>query len=180
MTKKLDVARTQELIHGANIKNPSAKRCSVTAKLRGGTGRNAWEKTFSRTVIERDRGNVDSEFRMDGDTISRDDYMTALEDLNIITKPRNFLVFQGQVTNIATMNPKQRTQWFEKVSRSSELKEDYDKLEKDLEGAQEDMRKEAKNKTDIATEEKEAKQEKKDSDEYQKKRDAVVSLLNFE
>jgi chromosome segregation ATPase len=106
-------------------------------------------------------------------------YIEALESHNIVIKPRNFLVFQGQVEVIATMNPKQRTVLLEKISGSGDLKEDYERLEKELEVSNEDMRKAFTKKKEMAAEEKEAKEDKKLADEYEKCQKDLVCCKIF-
>lgn len=108
-------------------------------------------------------------------TVSNKQYIETLQDHNIVIKPRNFLVFQGQVEQIATMNPKQRTIMLEKISGSGELKEDYERLEKELVEAESKVRNTFSNKREIAQEEKDAKDEKKLADDYEKHRKELVS-----
>ena len=47
-----------------------------------------------------------------------DEYAAALENIGILMKSKNFLVFQGQVESIAMKNAKERTAMFEEMSRS--------------------------------------------------------------
>ena len=110
-------------------------------------------------------------------SVGHKQYLETLEEHDIVIKPRNFLVFQGQVEQIATMDPKQRTALFEKVSRSGELKEEYDKLQKELEAANEDMRKAFTKKKEYTVEERDAKEDKKVADDYAKRQDDLVIRL---
>jgi structural maintenance of chromosome 1 len=55
------------------------------------------------------------------------EYATALEKIGILMKSKNFLVFQGAVESIAMKNAKERTHMFEEMSRSGEMKDEYDK-----------------------------------------------------
>lgn len=171
----LRVKKLSDLIHGSNVKQPVSNRCSVTAVLVTKDGGTETEKTFQRSATDRERG-ADSEYRVDQTVVSRDEYVTELERLNIIIKPRNFLVFQGQVMNIATQNPKQRTAWLEKVSRSGELREEYESLEKEYNDAQEQMRKQARVKNEILAAEKEARANKKEADDYESRKMRVEEL----
>lgn len=104
-------------------------------------------------------------------------YVETLEGHNIVIKPRNFLVFQGQVETIATMNPKQRTALLEKISGSGELKDEYERLEKEYDESQDAVRKAFNNKKETAVEEKEAKEEKKVADEYEKRMKELVGFV---
>ena len=46
-----------------------------------------------------------------------EEYAAALENIQILMKSKNFLVFQGQVESIAMKNAKERTAMFEEMSR---------------------------------------------------------------
>ena len=46
-----------------------------------------------------------------------DEYAQKLEQIGILMKSKNFLVFQGQVESIAMKNAKERTAMFEEMSR---------------------------------------------------------------
>ncbi|XP_055336538.1 structural maintenance of chromosomes protein 1A-like [Paramacrobiotus metropolitanus] len=164
--RSLRVKKLNELVHGSNVNDPAAKTCSVTAVLRIGEED---EKRFQRTVRVSAGTDATSEYRIDGKSVSNKQYIESLEEYNIVIKPRNFLVFQGQVELIATMDPKQRTQLIEKISGSGDLKDDYERLAKEQEAAQEEMRKAFNNKKEVAVEEKEAKEEKKLADDYDKR-----------
>ena len=113
-------------------------------------------------------------------SVGNKQYVEALETYNIVIKPRNFLVFQGQVEQIATMSPKQRTVLLEKISGSGDLKDDFERLEQEQEAANEEMRKAFTKKKEMAVEEKEAKEDKKLADEYEKcQKDLVRRALSF-
>ena len=49
--------------------------------------------------------------------------MSALKDIGILVKARNFLVFQGDVEGVVNKSPKDLTAMFEIISGSSELTE---------------------------------------------------------
>lgn len=50
-------------------------------------------------------------------TVSPQQYSHALEEINVFMKARNFLVYQGQVEQVAMKNPRELTQMFEEISR---------------------------------------------------------------
>ena len=86
------------------------------------------EIKFTRTVV-----GASSEYRIDGKVTNAVDYQAELEKIGIYLRAKNFLVYQGQVESIATKNAKELTQMLEEVSRSGELKEDYDRLKAEME-----------------------------------------------
>lgn len=49
--------------------------------------------------------------------MSENEYVKALEEIGILVKAKNFLVYQGEVESIAMKNAKDRTAMFEKISK---------------------------------------------------------------
>lgn len=49
--------------------------------------------------------------------MSENEYVKALENIGILVKAKNFLVYQGEVESIAMKNAKDRTAMFEKISK---------------------------------------------------------------
>ena len=72
-------------------------------------------------------------------------------------------------------NPKERTSLFEEISRSGELKTEYDKRKAEMLKAEEDTQFNYHKKKGIAAERKEAKLEKEEMERYQKLKEDVVS-----
>lgn len=106
-TTSLRVKRLNDLIHGSSIGKPVSRSCYVTAKFLIGTK----QMDFQRAVIA-----GSSEYRINGDVVSSNAYLSKLEKLGINVKAKNFLVFQGAVENIAMKTPKERTVLFEEIS----------------------------------------------------------------
>src|SRR6185437_8648750 len=114
----------KELIHGAPINKPVSNRASVSLifisiKTDRHGEHNEHEKRFQRLIV----GNA-SEYRVDGRQLSATEYTEELENMGIIPKAKNFLIFQGQVESIAMKTPKEFTAMFEELSRSGELREE--------------------------------------------------------
>ena len=78
-----------------------------------------------------------SEFYVNGQKKSKKEYDSALEELDILVKTQNFLVFQGNVQNIASQSPKELTHLIEEVSSSGQYRGEYDQLKKDKDEAEE-------------------------------------------
>ena len=55
-------------------------------------------------------------FSLHQQTVSWETYNEHLQSINLLLKARNFMVFQGDVDKIASMDPKQLTQMFEAIS----------------------------------------------------------------
>ena len=49
--------------------------------------------------------------------VTQAQYQGELEKLKVFIKAKNFLVYQGQVEQVAMRSPKERTQLFEEISR---------------------------------------------------------------
>lgn len=53
-----------------------------------------------------------------------------MQEINLLVKARNFLVFQGDVESLSTKSPKQLSELFEQISTSDEVREEYDEAKK--------------------------------------------------
>ena len=72
-----------------------------------------------------------STYRINGGELSWEAYSTALEDLNVLTRARNFLVFQGDVESLAGKDERALLAHLELVCGSGELKEAFEGAESD-------------------------------------------------
>ncbi|XP_051886650.1 structural maintenance of chromosomes protein 1B-like [Pristis pectinata] len=158
-TANLRVKHMKDLIHGAHIGHPVSPTARVTMLFKMENGE---ELKFTRAII----GNS-SEFRLNDRAISRTEYSNELENIGILLKGRNCLVFQGAVENIAMKKPKERTQLFEQISNSGELSNEYDMKKKEMINAEEEARFNYNKKKNAAVERKHAKIEKEEADHYQ-------------
>ncbi|KAG1682286.1 Structural maintenance of chromosomes protein 1A [Nymphon striatum] len=103
--------------------------------------------------------------------VPQQEYFDKLVKIGINIKAKNFLVFQGAVESIAMKNPKEITQLFEEISRSNELKTDYDAAKAEMLKAEEDTQFSYQKRRGIAAERKEAKMEKEEADRYRQLQD---------
>uniref|UniRef100_A0A914HXQ1 Structural maintenance of chromosomes protein n=1 Tax=Globodera rostochiensis TaxID=31243 RepID=A0A914HXQ1_GLORO len=154
-THHLRVKRLGDLIHGASISIPESKTCCVRMIYRNPDGS---ERIFQRTTAE---------FRVGDSVVNLTQYHKALEEINIFSKARNFLVYQGAVEHIAMQNPKELTQLFEELSKSSECKEDYEMLKEEMHQAEAHAQTNLTKKRDILLELREAKQERNEARRFQ-------------
>jgi len=150
-TSSLRVKKLDELIHGANVNNPVANSCKVSAHYceTDDQGNVTMRKIFSRLV----RGST-SEHRIDEKKVSVMEYQKQLEKIDIFIKHKNFLVFQGQVEQIALKNPMELSELFEQISGSIEFKGQYHKALLDKKRADEQTAIECNRKKGIAGERK--------------------------
>lgn len=172
-TSNLRVRSLKDLIHGAVVGKAAANRAYVTAVYQESNGD---EIHFTRTII----GNG-SEYRIDGKVLSPQEYQAKLETLGILIKAKNFLVFQGAVESIAMKTPKERTDLFEQISRSDELKEEYESLREEMNKATEDTNFSYHKRKGIAAEKREARAEKEEADKFQTlSKDLTDTRLEFQ
>eukprot|EP00928_Gymnodinium_smaydae_P017712 TRINITY_DN16774_c0_g1_i1.p1 TRINITY_DN16774_c0_g1~~TRINITY_DN16774_c0_g1_i1.p1 ORF type:complete len:1263 (-),score=355.73 TRINITY_DN16774_c0_g1_i1:101-3778(-) len=67
-------------------------------------------------------------YSVSGQELSESDFVARLEGVNILSKARNFLVFQGDVEAAAQRRGKDLVHFFEQISGSLALREEYDRL----------------------------------------------------
>lgn len=159
-TANLRVKKLSELIHGASIGQPVSNSASVTLIYKDlDTGR---ETNFTRLVL-----NSSSEYRIDENTVSKQDYGGLLERLGINIKAKNFLVYQGAVESIAMKNPKEITSLFEEISRSNEFKDEYVNKKIMMDRSEEELHHMYMKKKGITAEKKEAQGEINEAKKYQ-------------
>ncbi|EDO15335.1 hypothetical protein Kpol_1011p5 [Vanderwaltozyma polyspora DSM 70294] len=75
----------------------------------------------------------DSTYKINNKTVSYKQYTSFLEDENILIKAKNFLVFQGDVEQIASQSTTDLTKLFEEVSGSIQYKKEYEELKEKVE-----------------------------------------------
>lgn len=104
---------------GSESDDGAPQRASVTAVIEDTKG---GEHRFQRVV------NVHgaSEYRYNGHTTTQASYQAKLEQLHIMVKARNFLVFQGDVESIAEQCSKDLSEVIDRISGSKTLESEYD------------------------------------------------------
>ncbi|CAF3514009.1 unnamed protein product [Rotaria sp. Silwood1] len=165
-TKSLRVRKLSELIHGAPINKPVSTRASVSLifvsiKTDRHGERTEHEKRFQRLIV----GNA-SEYRVDGRQLSATEYTEELENMGIIPKAKNFLIFQGQVESIAMKTPKEFTAMFEELSRSGELRDEYEQAKQEKNKAEQDTHANFQKKKGVEKQKKEVRLEKEVAQKY--------------
>nr|VZI45312.1 unnamed protein product [Spirometra erinaceieuropaei] len=166
-TRHLRVTRLSDLIHGSVVGKPVAKTASVTAVYEMP---DATERRFSRYIS----GNT-SEYRIDGTPVKVDEYAEALEKIHIFMKVKNFLIFQGAVESIAMKNARERCQMFEEISRSAELKDEYDRSKSEMQKLEEEAAFNLNKKKNIVAERKEARIEIDEAEKYRRLNNDLLS-----
>lgn len=99
-------------------------------------------------VYQKDNGEIlnlkrvitisgNSEYKINNKSVTALNYFMILESENILIKAKNFLVFQGDVEQIASQSPKDLTKLIELISGSCEFEKEYKKHVEDLDKAHE-------------------------------------------
>ncbi|SCZ98517.1 BZ3500_MvSof-1268-A1-R1_Chr3-1g05436 [Microbotryum saponariae] len=135
------------------------------------------EWKFKRTIA---RSGI-SEYHLNGKKVKYDQYNDTLESFNILVKAKNFLVFQGDVEQVASQSPKDLAVLIDRISGSGDYKEAYEAAAKDLERATETSVAQHARRKGVNGEIKQYKEMKKEAERWkslmQKKDDAVVHHL---
>lgn len=79
-------------------------------------------------------------FQVDGRSVSEAEYLGRLEAIKILSQAKNFLVFQGDLEAAVQRQGKDLTDFFEKVSGSKILYDDYERLRAQKAQGEEDAR----------------------------------------
>ncbi|CAK9000954.1 unnamed protein product [Durusdinium trenchii] len=117
---------------------------------------------FRRTITR----TGEAKFQVNSATVSQADYQKRLESINILSKVRNFLVFQGDVEATAQRQGKELTAFFEQISGSDAFRQEYDRLATDKTKLEEQARYLFTKKRNAINERKRVSQQKDEADEY--------------
>ena len=82
------------------------------------------EILFSRSVTNTGA----SSYRLNGKEVTFEFYESVLSNIGVLVKARNFLVFQGDVENVASKSPLELTKLLDQICGADLLKEEYDRL----------------------------------------------------
>jgi structural maintenance of chromosome 1 len=133
---------------------------------------------FKRSILS----NGSSEFKINEKTSTFKEYLKVLENENILVKARNFLVFQGDVEQVASQSPLDLTRLIEQISGSIQLKSEYEELKNKLEVATENSTINFNKKRQINQEMKQFNQQKGEATKYEKlkqKRQDLIQLKHL-
>ncbi|KAG9064846.1 Structural maintenance of chromosomes protein 1 [Linnemannia hyalina] len=118
-----------------------------------------------------------SEYKINGKVMLYADYDKRLQEINILVKARNFLVFQGDVEAIASQSPKDLTKLIEQISGSLELKQEYERLQEEQERAVENSTFNFHKKKTINAEIKQYQEQKAEAERFETLEEEKANLL---
>lgn len=164
-TRHLRSDRLQELVHRHEqeaVSDVSGKRSSVELVYIDESGDRPREKTFRRVI----QPAAEARFQIDGEPVSQEVYLSSLEEINILSKARNFLVFQGDVEAAAQRQGKELTTFLEQVSGSIAFRAEYEKLAADKAQREDVARDLYTRKRNALSEKKRMSQQKEEAERY--------------
>lgn len=110
-----------------------------------------------------------SDYKINNKTVTALQYMMALKAENILVKARNFLVFQGDIENIASQSPKDIARLIETISGSAEHASEYESLREENERAHEVATEVFSRKRNLNSESKQYKEQMKEREIFELK-----------
>ncbi|CCH41801.1 Structural maintenance of chromosomes protein [Wickerhamomyces ciferrii] len=110
-----------------------------------------------------------SEYRINNKVTSAGEYSNVLKKENILIKARNFLVFQGDVEQIASQSAAELSKLLETVSGSLEYKREYESLKDEQDQAKEDTAAILSKRRTLISELKQYKEQRHEAEEFKSK-----------
>ncbi|CAD7930033.1 unnamed protein product [Amoebophrya sp. A25] len=105
-------------------------------------------------------------YKVDGKTVTLDEYSRILKSVRILTRARNFLVFQGDVEALAQRQGLELTRFFERVCGSDQYRNECEHLTKEKKEAEENLRLLFAQKRSAVTERKQVEVQKAEAEKY--------------
>ncbi|KAG6852767.1 hypothetical protein C0991_009264 [Blastosporella zonata] len=155
-----------------------------------GTAKKAWvlavyydaddkEWRFQRTIST----NGTSEYKLNNKVVTYSAYNAALISHNILVKAKNFLVFQGDVEQVASQSPMALSRLIDQISGSLELSGEYEKAKEAQERATENATFNFTKRRGIAGEIKQYKEQKGEAERFEslcaQKDDLILKRILF-
>jgi structural maintenance of chromosome 1 len=161
-SQELRAGNLRDLINKADseVGSPPTKPCHVTLHLM----QDQQEIVLSRSITS--AGG--SEYFINDERCPQNDYNDFLETLNIISKIKNYQVFQGQVDSLAMKSGKELTAIFEKISGSEDLVEAYTEAKFALEQTEDEVRHIANKLSYLKGDRKKLKEQKSNAENFER------------
>jgi len=129
--------------------------------------------------IKRTISGKRSEYFWNKECCSSKEYRKCLNNEGFHPFYRAYLIYQGDIGSIANMRPMELTNFFEDVSGSSQLKNEYEKAETSLQMIQNDVNDLEKQKIEICTRKREFKTQYNSLLEWRKLKDSIRDEKNY-
>lgn len=150
-------------------------------------------KAHVMAIYEKDNGEIlnlkriitssgSSEYKINDKSVTALQYSMVLKNENILIKARNFLVFQGDVEQIASQSPKDLTKLIETISGANEYQQEYETLRDELEKAHESSNVVFSRKRTLNSESKQYKEQLIEQETFEKKlidKTNLIKMINL-
>lgn len=123
-----------------------------------------------------------SDYKINDKSVTALQYTMILKEENILVKARNFLVFQGDIENVASQEPKQLANLIETISGSAQYAADYDTLLEEKNKAVELHAEVFSRKRNLTTESKQYKEQMREREIFEEKlseRNKYIKILHL-
>lgn len=165
------------LIFRRDANSPPARKASVKLVYQVGKDEVAGmaegsEIHFSRSISA---AGV-STYRLGDKEVTYEQYENLLQEIGVLVKVRNFLVFQGDVETVASKSPAELTKLLEQISTSDNLRSDYEELLKKKNETEESSIFMMQKKKMYAAQRKEVKEQKDEAETYIEKQNELNDL----
>ena len=134
-------------------------------------GANAAEIVFKRAIA-----NGSATYSIDGKTVTAAAYLDMLASFGVLTKTRNFLVFQGDVEQVATRGPKELMAMFEHIGGADTLIPKYDELEASCASLEQESQYAHGKRKGIALEKRQKKEQRDEAEHYATLKEELAGL----
>ncbi|CAD7968454.1 unnamed protein product [Amoebophrya sp. A120] len=119
----------------------------------------------------------DSTYKINKKPVTTEFYQKVLEKIKILTKARNFLVFQGDVESLANRQGMELTRFFERICGSDLYQKECEALEKEKKNSEEKLRLLFSKKRQVITEKKQVEFQKQEAEKYRQLNEERSLLL---
>lgn len=170
-SKQLRSANLKELLYRRDEQSPPARRAFV--QITYSKSNNASDKISFRRAIT---STGASSYSIQDVDVSYDDYVSALKNIGVLVKARNFLVFQGDVESIASKSPLELTKWIESICEADALIPDYNVFLKTKNDTQEATVAALQKRKMFLNQCKEVKEQKDEADVFLKRSQELVQV----
>jgi len=167
----------RELIFRKDATSAPARKASVKLIYELGTNeiegkQDGDEIHFSRSISAAGA----STYKLDDKETTFVAYEAMLSKIGVLVKARNFLVFQGDVENVASKSPLQLTKLVEQICGSDSYRGEYEELLRQKDEAEENTIFSLQKKKMFSTQQKEVREQKEEADLFEKKRQILEEL----
>jgi len=166
-----------DLVFRADGKAPAKRRASVKLVYKVDEGevedlKAGEELHFMRTIAASGVGS----YRINDVEVTWEAYDKRLHQIGVLTKARNFLVFQGDVESVASKSAKELTTFIEQISGSEDFRADYEELKNQKEKAEENTIFSLQKKKGYAAEKKQVREQKEEADRFKDKIEQLADV----